>query len=121
MIIEWKAATAFEKQPIAASEASRLDRTAELFGQLLQLLAASHEVLKLIHRDVRLTKGAKRLAAIEDGETVRDGIGMADIVGDEMTPRPLCRTWWMYFSTIEVCATPSAEVGSSRMRILAPK
>ena len=39
----------------------------------------------------------------------------------KITPRPWARAWMTYLSTIPDCLTPSALVGSSRMRTLAPK
>ena len=39
----------------------------------------------------------------------------------KITARPICRAWITYFRTMPDCRTPRAEVGSSRIRTLAPK
>src|SRR5690606_18534542 len=60
-----------------------LNRAPEGALKLGKFGAAGHHVLQLLSRNLAPLRGAERLAAIEHGEAVTHGHGVADIVRDE--------------------------------------
>ena len=80
--------------------------------------------MELTQLGLRLGDCAERRGAVEHCEPIPVGISVADIMSDEdhaETPAAHLGTWRTNFGTIEVWATPSAKVGSSRISTLPPK
>ena len=94
----------------------------KLLGKIADLCATSHKTLDVVAFQILRGAPADDLAEAEEGEAVGNEACVDLIVRDQddgNVAKLLNRS--MVFRTSICCFCPSAEVGSSRIRTLAPK